>query len=54
LTPIAAACLATVVLHATAVHIERGEFGTAAGTFTLAVLSLFVAWGRLSRYEVKE
>jgi hypothetical protein len=47
LTPIAAACLA-VVLRATAIHIKRREFGTAAGTFTLAVLCLFVAWGRLS------
>jgi len=48
LTPIAAACLATVVLLATAIHIKRKEFGTAAGTFTLDVLSLFVASGWLS------
>ena len=48
LTPIAAACLAMVVLFATAIHIKRREFGTAAGTFTLTVLCLFVAWGRLS------
>ena len=32
----------------TAIHIKRREFGTAAGAFTLAVLCLFVAWGRLS------
>jgi len=41
LTPIAVACLATVV-------------GTAAGTFTLAVLCLFVAWGRSAACEVRE
>jgi len=41
LTPIAVACLATVI-------------GTAAGTFTLAVLCLFVAWGRSAACEVRE
>jgi hypothetical protein len=38
LTPIAAGCLATVVLLATAIRIKRGGFGTPAETFMLAVL----------------
>lgn len=54
LTPIAAACLATVVLLATAIHIKQREFGTAAETFTLAVLCLLVAWAGSAAYEVKE
>lgn len=48
LTPIAASCLAVVVLGATAIHIKRSEFGTAVGTFTLVLLCSFVAFGRFS------
>jgi uncharacterized membrane protein YphA (DoxX/SURF4 family) len=48
LTPIAASCLAVVVLLATGIHIKRREFGTSIATATLVALSAFVALGRFS------
>lgn len=46
LTPIAASCLAVVVMLATGIHIKRREFGTAIATATLVALCGFVAFGR--------
>jgi uncharacterized membrane protein YphA (DoxX/SURF4 family) len=46
LTPIAASCLAVVVLLATGIHIKRREFGTSMATATLVALCAFVALGR--------
>ncbi len=46
LTPIAASCLAVVVLLATGIHIKRRELGTAIGTATLVALCALVAMGR--------
>jgi DoxX-like family len=48
LTPLAASCLAVVVLLATGIHIKRREFGTAIGTATLVALCAFVAVSRFS------
>ena len=48
LTPIAASCLAVVVLLATGIHIKRREYGTAIGTGTLVALCAFVAVRRFS------
>lgn len=45
LTPLAAACLAVVMVLATAFHLSRGE--PFAATMVLWALALFVAWGRV-------
>ncbi len=47
LTPLAAAGLGTVMLLAILVHLARGEFSGLALPIVLAVVSAFVAWGRL-------
>ena len=44
LTPIAAGCLALVMVLATGFHLSRGE--PPAPTALLGALALFVAWGR--------
>jgi hypothetical protein len=48
LTPLAASCLAVVVLLATAIHIKRREFGTSLATLMLVILCGIVAVGRFS------
>jgi hypothetical protein len=53
-TPIAAACLATFILLAVAIRIKRGEFGTPAETFTLAVLPVRRLGSGSAAREVKE
>ena len=46
LTPVAAGCLAFVVLSATVLHLYRGESSAAVTTAILCLLAGFVAYGR--------
>jgi hypothetical protein len=46
LTPLAATCLAAMMVFALVVHLSRGEFGAMAMPFLLGALASFVAWGR--------
>ncbi len=46
LTPLAAACLALVMLLAAIFHLTRGEFGGIPPNIVLLLLSAFVAYGR--------
>lgn len=46
LTPLAAACLAFVVVSATVLHVMRAEYGPAVTTVVLSVLCAFLAYGR--------
>ena len=46
LTPLAAACLAFVVVCATVLHLYRSEFSSAVITVILSVMAAFVAYGR--------
>jgi putative oxidoreductase len=46
LTPLAALCLAAVMLLASLFHISRGEFGALPITVVFGVMAAFVAWGR--------
>ena len=51
LVPIAAAALAVLMVGGVATHIRRGDgIGAAVPALVLAVLSLFVAWGRFGPY----
>lgn len=46
LTPLAAACLAFVVLSATVLHLMRAEYGPAVTTVILFLLGSYLAYGR--------
>lgn len=46
LTPLAAACLAFIVLSATILHVARAEYGPAVMTAILCLVGSFVAYGR--------
>lgn len=46
LTPLAAACLAFVVLSATVLHLMRAEYGPTVTTVILFLLGSFLAYGR--------
>lgn len=51
LVPTAAAALAVVMAGAVVTHVRRGDgIGGAAPAVLLAVLSIFVAWGRFGPY----
>ncbi len=50
LTPIAAACLALVMVLAAAVHVRRREPSGVVVNAVLFVLAAFVAWGRFGPY----
>ena len=52
LTPIAAACLAFVMVLAAIFHVARGEAGHLAPNVVLLGLALFVAWGRWSKAPI--
>jgi len=52
LTPLAAAGLATVVLLGAALHFSRSEAAVTPLNFVLAVLALFVAWGRVKKAPI--
>jgi hypothetical protein len=47
LTPLAAIGFFTILVLATGFHIVRGEFTYLPVTIGLALVALFVAWGRL-------
>ena len=51
LTPIAASCLALVMVLAAITHIRRKEPAGVAVNAVLLVLCLFVAWGRFGPYS---
>ncbi len=51
LTPIAAACLAFVMVLAAATHIRRKEPPGVAVNAVLFLLAAFVAWGRFGPYS---
>ena len=51
LTPIAAACLAFVMVLAAGTHIRRKEPSGVAVNAILLVLAAFVAWGRFGPYS---
>ena len=46
LTPVAAACLALVMILAALTHITRGEFAEVMPNIILLIMSAFVAYGR--------
>lgn len=49
LTPLAAGGLTVIMILAIGLHTVRGEFGILPINVILAVMALFVIWGRLSR-----
>jgi uncharacterized membrane protein len=50
LTPVAAACLAVVMVLAAAIHIRRREPSAVAFNAVLFLLAALVAWGRFGPY----
>ncbi|MEM6327047.1 MAG: DoxX family protein [Bacteroidota bacterium] len=46
LTPLAALCLAAVMVLAAMFHVRRGEMSSIGGNVVLFALAAFVAWGR--------
>jgi uncharacterized membrane protein len=52
LTPIAASCLALVMVLAAITHIRRKELSGVAVNAILLVLTVFVAWGRFGPYSI--
>jgi putative oxidoreductase len=52
LVPAAAAGVMIVMVGATALHLWRGEFGSAAITFLLLLIATFVAHGRWRRLPI--
>lgn len=53
LTPIAAACLALVMILATVFHTSRAEFAAIPITVSFGGLAAFVAWGRNYRAPIQ-
>lgn len=54
LTPIAAACLALVMILAALTHIVRGEFVEMVPSVVLLILAAFVAYGRFKLIPIAE
>ena len=52
LTPLAALCLAVLMVFAIVFHIRRGEFRNIALNVILGLLAAFVAWGRFIAYPL--
>jgi putative oxidoreductase len=52
LTPVAAVGLAVVMVLATGYHVLKGEWNHLVAPIILLALSLFVAWGRLSKAPI--
>jgi uncharacterized membrane protein YphA (DoxX/SURF4 family) len=52
LVPAAAAGVMIVTVSATAVHLSRSEFSSAATTFVLLLIATFVAYGRWRRLPI--
>jgi putative oxidoreductase len=52
LTPIAAACLALVMVLAAVFHLTRGEYMYIAVNSFLGGLAVFIAWGRLKKAPI--
>jgi uncharacterized membrane protein YphA (DoxX/SURF4 family) len=51
LAPLAAVGLVAVMAGAIVVHARRGEYSNAVVNIVLAVLAIFVAWGRFGPYK---
>jgi putative oxidoreductase len=54
LTPLAAACLAIVMLFATAFHLAHGETPQAGFTVAVGGLALLIVWGRVRKAPIPE
>lgn len=52
MVPAAAVGVMIVTVSATALHLSRGEYSSAATTFVLLLLAAFVAWGRTRRLPI--
>jgi putative oxidoreductase len=52
LVPAAAIGVMIIMISATVLHLVRSEFSSAAVTFVLLLLALFVAYGRLRRLPI--
>ena len=53
LTALAAVGLATVMLFALLFHISRGEFSAIGMNLVIALIALFIAWGRTKKAPIQ-
>ena len=52
LTPLAAACLALLMVGAFITHLVLGEYGMSLPSLVMGLLGAFVAWGRKKRVPI--
>lgn len=53
LTPLAASCLAFVMVLASAFHIFRGEISSIGVNFIILAIAIFIAWGRTKKVIIE-